>query len=620
MRRYGFCLVIFSLCLLMLSGCGKLERKGTLPANSPPTVYFANVPAESTYFSVNPRIYWYGTDVDGFIAAYQYAVMVTDSVVNFGGLEEVKSFLRSIPADSVSWVNQTSLKSMIGAHVVSEPGGHQRNVRTYADMNPEIYTPQYLLLRAVDNRGEISEVISRLFYRNNHRPEAFINADSAFAAKNHYCLEDTTATWKGINISWSGLDTADYPDERYQPDFQFKWELVGPFETAPTALTVDTMAVADSSLDSMVIGGEVIYTRWVPDQSYVFRDLENAAGLGYGWYQLRVRTRDDAFVSTDTATTLNIRILKPQFRYADQSRKTVLLVEATRYGGPPGGLVGSEKVESDTAFVRGFYRTGLQRLLGQDVYHEFAMWHDPAVPPYGGGKGVPVEDTLARYDLVIVTNLGSGPDISEDNFRAYKEYLNVGGRVWIIGMNNFNFSPSRGLQPLETIKSGAPNAYQVATEYFGLQAVFTPTWSSLDSMTLEFVQAEPFGYWDHLPVLSADTTKCQRLNEYLYYHPEWKYVFRFGVRGVPWVTFVAMSNNMDWAFRVPAQRRILSFVSYYGSPPMHDHPCGVNYIGPTFRTTLFTFPLNLMQNDEEDDYPAYQVMKEVIDWFMEDRP
>ncbi|UCB53513.1 MAG: hypothetical protein JSV10_05410 [Candidatus Zixiibacteriota bacterium] len=617
MRRYGFCLVIFSLCLLMLSGCGKLDRKGTVPANTPPTVFFANVPAESTYFSVNPRIHWFGTDVDGFIAAYQYAVMVTDSVVQFGGLDQVKGFLHSIPSDSVSWVNQTSLKNMIGVHVVSEPGGHERDVRTYADMDPDIYTPQYLLLRAVDNRGEVSAVISRLFYRNNHRPEAFIDVDSAFAAKNHYCLEDTNATWKGINISWSGLDTADYPELRYQPDFQFKWELVGPFETAPTALTVDTMAVADSSLDSVVISGEVIHTRWVSDGSYVFRNLENATGFGYGWYQLRVRTRDDAYVSTDTATTLNIRILKPQFRYADQGRKTVLLVEGTRYGGPPGGLVGSATETPDTAFVRGFYRTGLEKLLGDGLYEEFSLWFDQTVDPWGGGKSVPIEDTLARYDLVIVTNVGSVPDLSEDSYRAFREYLNVGGRLWIIGMNNFNFSPGRGLKAMETIRGVSPNTYQVGVEYCGIDRVFIPTWTSLDSMTLEFVQAKPFGYWDHLSVLSADTIVCKRLIQYL---PNDAFQ-QWGVRGIPWVTHVAMSNNMDWAFRIPAQRRILSFVSYYGAlSPMHDRPCGVNYIGPTFRTTLFTFPLNLMQNEEEDGYPAYQLMKEVIDWFWEDMP
>jgi hypothetical protein len=600
----------------MLSGCGKLERKGTVPANSPPTVYFANIPAESTYFSVNPRIYWYGTDVDGFIAAYQFAVMRSDSVVSFGGLAEVKSYLRSIPSDSASWVNQTSLRSLIGVHVVSEPGGHQRNVRTFAEMDPDSFTAQYILLRGVDNRGGVSEVISRLFYRNNHRPEAFIDADSAFAAKNHYCLEDTTATWKGINISWSGLDTADYPEERYQPDFQFKWELVGPFETSPTPLTVDTLAVADSSLDSMLIGGEVIYTRWVSDGSHVFRDLENFPGSGHGWYQLRVRTRDDAFVSTDTATTLNIRILKPQFRYADQGITTLLLVDATRYGGPPGGLVGSETEESDTAFVRGFYRAGLQSLRDDGVYDEFGMWHDATAPPFGGSKDAPVEDTLARYDLVIVTNVGGVPNISEDNYRVYKEYLNVGGRLWIIGMNNFNFSPGRDPKPLETIRSVAPNTYLVAAEYCGIQGAFIPTWTSLDSMTLEFVEAKPFGYWGQLPVLSVDTTACKRLIDYRPADP----VYRFGVRGIPWVTFVAMSNNTDWAFRIPAERRIFSFGSYYGYiSPMHDRPCGVNYIGPTFRTAVFTFPPNLMQN-EPDDYPVYQVMKEVITWFWEDLP
>jgi hypothetical protein len=35
---------------------------------------------------------------------------------------------------------------------------------------------------------------------------------------------------------------------------------------------------------------------------------------------------------------------------------------------------------------------------------------------------------------------------------------------------------------------------------------------------------------------------------------------------------------------------------------------------------VFTFPLNLMQNEEQDGYPAYQVMREVIDWFWDDLP
>jgi hypothetical protein len=370
---------------------------------------------------------------------------------------------------------------------------------------------------------------------------------------------------------------------------------------------MDSTKVVQYSQRCDTIAGVEICSRWVPDQSYVFRNLENFPGLGYGYYQLRLRTRDDASVSHEAPAKLTLRTLKPQFRYADQGIRTVLLVDATRYGGTPGGPVGSPTEDPDTAFVRDFYRTGLQELKVQGVYEEFGMWHDTMVPSHGGGKSAPPVDTLARYDLVIVTNVGSVADITEEQFGDYRRYLNVGGRVWVIGMNNFNFQTGRN--PIEGASS---NAHRFGADYCGIQAVFVPGWSSLDSMTLGFVQAIPFGYWDQLSVLSADTTKCKRLIDY---KPNDAF-HQWGVRGIPWVTFVAMSNNPDWAFRVPAERRIFSFASYYGSiSPMHDRPCGVNYIGPTFRTTLFTFPLNLMQNDA-----AYRVMEEVIDWFMEDLP
>lgn len=618
MRKYGFCLVIFSLCLLMLSGCGKLERKGTVPENSPPIVHFANIPPpESTYFSMNPEIHWYGTDADGFVAAFQYAVMVKDSVISFGGLDELKSYLYDIPPDSASWVNQTQLRNMTGVHVVAEPGGHVGTVRMYADMDPDIYTPQYILVRGVDNRDARSTVISRLYWRNNHRPEAFIDVQEDVVGIEDYCLEETTSTWKGISVAWYGLDTADYPEINYQPDFEFKWELVGPFDTWPTALTVDTLLVADASLRCDTIAGEVICSPWVSDRSYVFRNLENFPGLGYGYYQLRLRARDDASVSTDTATTFVIRTIKPQFRYADQSRKTVLLVDATTYGGNPGGVF-----PSDTGLVRGFYREALTSLLDQGVYDEFGTWYDASTAPHEGVKDTPPEDTLARYDLAIVINVGSVAANSDDNLREYRRYLNVGGRVWFVGMNNFGFPPGRGLKAFETIRSVAPNAYQVGAEYCGLQSVFISGWTSLDSMTLEFVEAKPFGDWQQFPALSVDTTVCKGLIDYQWFPPKPppSPVYRFGSRGIPWVTFVAMSNDMDWAFRVPAQRRIYSFVSYYGFlSPMHDRPCGVNFIGPTFRTAVFTFPFNLMQN-EEPGYPVNQVMKEIIEWFWEDLP
>lgn len=607
MRKLSLYVGLYFLCLLVLSGCGKLERKGTASTNALPQVYFTNIPPESTYFSVNPRIYWFGTDIDGFIAAYQYAVMVRDSVLKRGGLDQVKSDLHAIPTDSVSWVDQTSLKNMIGVHVQAEPGGHSRNVGMYADMDPEIYTPQYVFVRAVDNRGDVSEeVIHRMFSRNNHRPSASIVADSAIRVKNHYCLEETTATWKGISITWEGLDSLDYPDKRDQPEFEFKWELVGPFaDSLDSPFEPETTAsfVADSSLDSILIAGEWIPSRWVSEKTHVFKGLENSGDLGYGWYQLRVRARDDAFVSHDTVAWVNFRILKPKFRYADKLDSTILIVDASTYGGKDGGA-------NHTEDVRPFYEKVLEDLFQAGLCDKFELWYDPDKLPNEIPKNAPGEDVLSRYDLTIVLNLGSNPGISGDNYKVYKEYLNIGGRLWLIGLNNFGLLPGKDTpQPVSDF----------ATQYFGIEEMFAPSWTPTDSMTLEFIQAKPFGLWGELPRLVADTVECKNLKGY---DPNWRNDnFRyFGVRGIPYVCYVAMSNNVDFKHRIPAERRIFTFISYYPISPMHNRPCAVNYIGPTYRTAEFCFPLNLMKNDEQDDYPAFKVMEKMVQWFWEDLP
>ena len=601
MRKTTLYAGIFILCLLILAGCSKLERKGTAADNSPPQVYFSNVPPESTYFSINPRVYWFGTDVDGFVAAYQYAMMVTDSVMSRGGLEQVQSFLHDIPSDSVSWVDQTTLENILGMHVQAEPGGHQRNVMMFADMDPEIHTPQYIFLRAVDNDGAVSEeVIYRLFWRNNHRPEAFIDVDTAFINNAHFCLEETTTTWDGISISWSGLDTADYPDRRNQPEFKFKWELVGPFESEPTPQTVDTSKVFFQSLDTIMAAGVPKPTRWVSENTHVFTDLENFADSGFGWYQLRLRAQDDAFVSTDTATTLNFRIIKPPFRYADRDRKTILLVDATAYGGVDGG----PPLDTTLGLVRPFYRDALAA-LPPELCDQWRLWYDPNSKPEVVTKAAPDMDLISRYDLTIVVNVGSKSAISGGSFDAFEQYMDIGGRVWLIGLNNYGIDT--GPRP-----TGLSDFW---VEYFGIEQARAPTWTVLDSASLEFISAEPFGLWEDLPLLKLDPDVCKQLKGY----DSTSTVRYFGERGVPYVCYQGISSY-DYGDRIPAWRRMFTFISYYGTlSSMHSRPCGVNFIGPTFRSAEFTFPMNVMKNDPPD-YPAFEVMEKTVEWFMEDLP
>jgi hypothetical protein len=591
------------LCLLILSGCGKLDRKGTPAENSPPKVYFSNIPPESTYFSVNPRIYWYGTDADGFVAAYQYAVVVTDSVPNYGGLEELRSILHDIPSDSTSWVDQTTLRDVLGVHVQSEPGGHQRNVVMFAEMDPEIYTPQYLFLRAVDNEGAVSEdVIYRLYYRNNHRPEAFVDVDDEFAQETHYCLEETTLTWDGISISWSGLDTADYPDRRDQPEFKFRWQLVGPFGEEPTPETVDTTKIFYFSLDSVFVAGEWKKSQWVSENTHVFVNLDNYPGSGFGWYQLRLWAQDDAFVSNDLATTLNFRIIKPPFRYADKDRNTILVVDHTAYGGVDGG----PPLDTAVGLVRPFYDDALAALPA-DLCDEYLVWYDPVTKPEVVTKNAPGKDLISQYDLVIVINVGSKSAISGDNRDDYEEYMDIGGRLWLVGMNNYSIDT--GDEPTELS--------DFWLEYFGIEQARAPTWTVLDSTSLEFIKAKPFGEeWEDLQTLEADQELCAKLKGY---NPN-EAVRKFGERGIPFVCYQGLSNLVDYESRIPAERRMFTFISYYGTlSTMDGRPCGLNWIGPTFRTAEFTFPLNLMRNDAPD-YPAFKVVERTVSWFMKDLP
>jgi hypothetical protein len=584
--------ILFS---LFLSGCGKLERKGPEPINVPPQVFFANVPPESLRFSVSPRIYWYGTDKDGFITAYQYAV-ITDSVITAWGsgkfdLEGAKDSLRRIGPDSASWLDNTSRMNVFGVHVIAE-GGNQRNVRLYAVMDPEFYMAQHIFLRAVDNAGGISEIKTRMFWRNNHAPQCTVEVDRDFVLNNFYCLPETTQTWKGIEIGWVGLDTLDYPDKRRQPDLYFKWELWGPY--ADTLYLADPNAtMVDSSLDSIGIEGGWIYDRWVLNKSHIFKNLKNYPNSGYGWYQFRVWSRDDAFVSSKDSATTFFRILKPIFRYEDSSRKTILVLDATRYK-----QSGAANALED---VWPFYDTALSQAGICDGFNIYLL-----------GDQLPSEDSLSRYDLVILLNLGPDAGILEKSYVKYKEYMDVGGFLWIIGMNNYGAGGSRGDHDLVVdIKAGNPYTYEVATEYMGVDGLFYPQYAAAFPLTLEFIAADPFGSWE-FPRLDMDTVEVKKLEGYAPSDTG----LDFRDNGIPHVPYDHLVSSLDFAGRAPLDRRVYSFVSRFGrESPMEQMPCATTYIGPTYRTAEFAFPLNLMKVGDDENPGAQEVFKRIVEWF-----
>jgi hypothetical protein len=64
----------------LLSGCSKLNNKGTPPPNSAPEMFLANVPIEDSEWWRNPVVHWYATDEDGYVTKYRHIVLKAEDV------------------------------------------------------------------------------------------------------------------------------------------------------------------------------------------------------------------------------------------------------------------------------------------------------------------------------------------------------------------------------------------------------------------------------------------------------------------------------------------------------------------------------------------------------------
>ena len=148
-------LLITALLLAIYSigfwGCTK-EVEGPERVNQPPIVQFVNIPVAGSQFSSDTTIYWYGTDVDGFIRYFRYAVIESTVV---GG--DPLGFIYGNKAD-IDW---TVLE------VTLENPNSNSKVNMSADVKDPVrkYVSSYVFLQAIDNLGEESDVIYRMSFR-----------------------------------------------------------------------------------------------------------------------------------------------------------------------------------------------------------------------------------------------------------------------------------------------------------------------------------------------------------------------------------------------------------------------------------------------------------------------
>ncbi len=202
----------------LFGGCSK-DIKGPDRINVPPTVQFVNIPVERARFSTDTTIYWYGTDIDGFIKTYRYAV-VESSVVG-----DPETFLNqdrtdfSINPDSIEWTN---------IEVTLQNTGTNDRVRMSADISDPVrkYVASYVFLQAIDNLGAKSEIVYRSFLKNNHFPNTAIGINSI--NEPYINAISPNGILEGVKVGFSGTDPIDHRlgDE---PPFEYRWKLFGPF-------------------------------------------------------------------------------------------------------------------------------------------------------------------------------------------------------------------------------------------------------------------------------------------------------------------------------------------------------------------------------------------------------
>jgi hypothetical protein len=180
-------------------------------------VDFVNIPIDGAKFSSDTTIYWYGTDVDGYIKYFKYAVVEESLIVS-----DPIDYIETTPEDSVPWVTLT---------VTLDDTQTKEKIKMSANVKDPVrnYKSSYIFLTAVDNDGAMAwPPVYRKFYKNNHFPDTKLATNFIYLPY----INDTAyglSLLEGVTANFTGFDKIDYPQN--PPAFNFHWKIFGPYDS-----------------------------------------------------------------------------------------------------------------------------------------------------------------------------------------------------------------------------------------------------------------------------------------------------------------------------------------------------------------------------------------------------
>ena len=622
-------LSVFSLIIFTVLGLGSLGLKcgveGTRPGNLAPLVKFSNIPQDGTTFTSQPTVNWFGKDLDGYVDKYQYIVFKASQIDSLGPIlgyglgvypnnavnDTFIAFLNSIAG--TKWLDTLievgdqlqalGEKEVVPVELTTNQGAGQTSakVQLFASTDPQEVILQFLFLRAVDNLGLTSSIIFRTFSRTNNPPNSSIDFNNKEV---YYSLSDSTRTWFGIDMSWGGKDSIDYP--LGEPPLEFFWELFYLGPDASDTLNPDTTNLIGVSFDPE--DGD----KWVKEKGGKL-----PLGLQTGYHMFRVRARDDAFIEDASPARSIFYVISPTFP------KDVLLVDITTFFNNFTGVVTNPD----------FYRPYYVQMLASAGYPTDSVWASE------DKEQSPDERLLSQYQVVIVINHDPKSGINDSLGRQLEKYLNVGGKIWVVGNYTFTTDAVFSIGDRDTLSfdgqlraalGGGEAGYgtDIGGIYGGLESIFIPGWGDEpdykcsggkcdsnwqtwgpfpEDRNEEFVGASPLvGGW---PMLEIDTVNVKLASSY---RNDLQIILKDKLPHV--CASVVASIHPNFPDLPPAQALYL-FVSAYGPTPvtMQGKPVITRYQGTTFKGSVCTFPLYFIKFNQ-----SVELTNQMMSWFLFD--
>ena len=387
---------------------------------------------------------------------------------------------------------------------------------------PDLVGVHTLFVRAVDNLGQRDpSPASRAFTLKTVAPNTQI-LSGPVEGDTLFCLPAFTATWNGITYSVNPSDTMD-------PDGWVTGWYYALDETIPNRQT----------------------WRFTTNPSCTLSNLAD------GQHLFAISAVDNADAVDPTPAIRHFTTYRPLLNQG------ILLVDETRNGSGARGLPNDAQVDT-------VYHTALR-----GAGRSWTDWDN------SDGTTRPPKEVLRRHSTVIwhSDEVQGGTQMFAQDSAKIRDYLNVGGKLWLIGLRNLT-GLNGGVDPNN--KSYAAGTFE--HDFLGLSAANTNLLS--DS---SFVGV--WGVFSGYPDMDTDSMKIIA-NQHGH---------------LPNVNVLSTAGS----------EVLLSYKSSPLNPQFERLPCAVRYLGLTYRTVFFGFPCYQIQMDPVTGEPLATAFRQTLSYLGE---